>query len=79
MQYGKVIVYDLRQFKDFKLRYPTHDLELTTIVSALKIWRPYLYGEKCEIFTYHKSLNYLFTQKGVKYETNEMVRIIKGL
>ena len=59
MQYRKVIVYDLRQFKDFKLRYPTHDLELTTIVSALKFWQPYLYGEKCEIFTYHMSLEYL--------------------
>ena len=74
-----MIIYDLRQFKDFKLRYPTHDLELTTIISALKIWRPYLYGEKCEIFTYHKNLKYLFTPKRVKHETNEIVRIDKGL
>ena len=51
--------------------YPTHDLELATVF-ALKIWRHYLYGERCEIFTDHKSLKYLFT---VKYEEIEMVGI----
>ena len=79
MQDGKVIAYASRQLKDFELRYPTHDLELTAIVSALKIWRLYLYGDTCEIFTYHKNLKYLFTPKRVKHETNEMVRIDKGL
>ncbi|KAB2598686.1 S ribonuclease [Pyrus ussuriensis x Pyrus communis] len=43
--------------------YPTHDLELAAIIFALKLWRHYLYGEKCRIFTDHKSLQYLFTQK----------------
>ena len=63
MQHGKVIVYASRQLKDYELRYPTHDLELEAIVFALKIWRHYLYVEKCEIYTNHKSLNYIFTQK----------------
>ena len=68
MQHGKVIAYASRQLKDYELRYPTHDLELAAIVFALKIWRHYLYGEKCEIYTDHKSLKYIFTQKELTYE-----------
>lgn len=63
MQHDKVVAYASRQLKPYEKNYPTHDLELATVVFALKIWRHYLYGEKCEIFTYHKSLNYIFTQK----------------
>ena len=63
MQHGKVIAYASRHLKPHEQRYPTHDLELAAIVFALKLWRHYLYGEKCEIFTDHKSLKYIFTQK----------------
>ena len=52
-----------RQLKTHEQKYPTQYLELATIVSTLKIWRHYLYGEKCEIYTDHKSLKYIFTQK----------------
>ena len=61
MQNGKVVAYASRQLKPHEQNYPTHDLELATVVFALKIWRHYLYGEKCRIFTYHKSLKYLLT------------------
>ena len=61
MQHGKVIAYAYRQLKEYEIRYPTHDLELAAIVFALKIWQHYLYGEKCEIYTDHKSLKYIFT------------------
>ena len=57
------MAYASRQLKPHEQNYPTHDLELTAVVFALKIWRHYLYGEKCIIFTYHKSLKYLLTQK----------------
>ena len=63
MQHGKVIAYASRQLKIYEQNYPTHDLELATVVFALKIWRHYLYGERCEIYTNHKSLKYFFTQK----------------
>ena len=63
MQHGKLVAYASRQLKPYKQNYPTHDLELAAVVFALKIWRHYLYGEQCEIFTDHKSLKYLFTQK----------------
>ena len=63
MQKEKVIAYASRQLKSYERNYPTHDLELAAVVFALKIWRHYLYGEHCEIFTDHKSLKYIFTQK----------------
>ncbi|KAL5554975.1 hypothetical protein UlMin_037211 [Ulmus minor] len=63
MQHGKVIAYASRQLKDYERNYPTHDLELAAVVFALKIWRHYLYGVRCEIYTDHKSLKYFFTQK----------------
>ena len=61
MQKGKGIAYASKQLKEYEQRYPTHDLELAVVVFALKIWRHYLYGEKCEIYTDHKSLKYFFT------------------
>ena len=63
MQHGKVIAYASRQLKPHEKTYPTHDLELAAVIFALKIWHHYLYGATCEIYTDHKSLKYLFTQK----------------
>lgn len=63
MQRGKVIAYASRQLKEPETRYATHDLELAAIVFALKIWRHYLYGTKCTLYTDHKSLQYVFSQK----------------
>ena len=63
IQDGKVVAYASRQMKPHEQNYPTHDLELVAVVFALKIWRHYLYGEKCRIFIDHKSLKYLLTQK----------------
>ena len=63
MQHGKVVAYASWQFKPYEQNYPTHDLELPSVVFALKIWRHYLYGKTCEIYTDNKSLKYLFSQK----------------
>ena len=63
MQDGKVIAYASRQLKTHGQNYRTHDLELVAVVFALKISRHYLYGGSCDIFTDHKSLKYIFTQK----------------
>ncbi|GER54496.1 polyprotein [Striga asiatica] len=63
MQQGKVVAYASRQLKPLEQNCPTHDLELAAVVHALKIWRHYLYGGKCEIFNDHKSLKYIFMQK----------------
>ena len=63
MQHDKVITYASRQWKAYETRYSTHDMELATVVFALKTWRHYLYGVYCNIYTDHKTLKYLFTQK----------------
>ena len=63
MQYGKVIAYASRQLRSYEVSYPVHDLELAAVVFALKIWRHYLYGETFQIYTDHKSLKYLMSQK----------------
>ena len=63
MQEGKVVTYASRQLKPHEKNYPTHDMELAAIVFELKIWRHYLYGEKCFIYTDHKSLKYLPSQR----------------
>jgi hypothetical protein len=61
MQKGNVIAYASRQLKLYEQNYPTHDSELVAVVFALKIWRHYLYGEKCKIYTDQKNLRYFFT------------------
>ncbi|GKE01385.1 putative reverse transcriptase domain-containing protein [Tanacetum coccineum] len=63
MQREKVIAYALRQLKIYEKNYTTHDLELGAIVFALKMWRHYLYGTKCVVFTDHKSLQHILDQK----------------
>jgi len=60
MQEGTVIAYASKQLRKHELNYLAHDLELATVVHALKIWRHYLIGHKCEIYTDHKSLKYIF-------------------
>ena len=62
MQERKVIAYGSRQLRPHEENYPTHDLELAAVIYALKLWRHYLLGNRCEIYTDHQSLKYLFTQ-----------------
>ena len=62
IQDGKVVAYASRQLRPHEQNFPTHDLEFAAVVHALKIWRHYLIGNKCEIYTDHKSLKYIFTQ-----------------
>jgi len=77
MQDGKVIAYASRQLKTHEQNYPTHDLELAAVVFSLKIWRHYLYGESCDIFTDHKSLKYIFTQKDLNLRQRRWLELIK--
>ncbi|KAM1521892.1 hypothetical protein ACFX10_012067 [Malus domestica] len=76
MQHDKVIAYASRQLKIHERNYPTHDLELGAVVFALKIWRHYLYGEKCRIFTDHKSLKYIFTQRDLNLRQRRWMELI---
>ena len=77
MQDGKVVAYASKQLKPHEQNYPTHDLELAAVVFALKIWRHYLYGEKCKIYTDHKSLKYLLTQKELNLRQRRWLELFK--
>ncbi|GKC16705.1 putative nucleotidyltransferase, ribonuclease H [Tanacetum coccineum] len=63
MQQEKVIAYASQQLKPHEENYTTHDLELGAVIFALKIWRHYLYGTKCTVFTDHKSLQHILRQR----------------
>ncbi|GKF43272.1 putative reverse transcriptase domain-containing protein [Tanacetum coccineum] len=77
MQKEKVIVYASRQLKIHEKNYTTHDLELRAVVFALKIWRHYLYGTKCTMFTNHKSLQHILNQKelNMRKERSKPLRV----
>lgn len=59
-QLGRVVTYSSGHFKGHEKNYPTHDMELAAVVFYLKLWCHYLYGEKFEVMTNHKSLSYIF-------------------
>ncbi|WVZ97861.1 hypothetical protein U9M48_043369 [Paspalum notatum var. saurae] len=77
MQEGKVIAYASRQLRKHEVNYPTHNLELAAVVHALKIWRHYLFGNRCEIYTDHKSLKYIFTQNELNMRQRRWLELIK--
>jgi hypothetical protein len=62
IQDGRVVAYASLQLRKHDVNYPTHDLELAIVVHTLKIWSHYLVGKRCELYTDHKSLKYIFTQ-----------------
>ncbi|GJW49924.1 putative reverse transcriptase domain-containing protein [Tanacetum coccineum] len=76
MQNKKVIAYASRQLKIHEKNYTTHDLELGAVVFALKIWRHYLYGTKCMVFTYHKSLQHILDQKELNMRQRRWLELL---
>ncbi|GJS26712.1 putative reverse transcriptase domain-containing protein [Tanacetum coccineum] len=76
MQREKVIAYASRQLKVHEENYATHDLELGAIVFALRLWRHYLYGTKCVVFTDHKSLQYILNQKELNLRQRRWIELL---
>jgi hypothetical protein len=72
MQDGHVVAYASRQLRKHEAHYRTHDLEL-----ALKIWRHYLMGKRCELYIDHNSLNYIFTQSNLNLRQRRWLELIK--
>ncbi|WVZ49148.1 hypothetical protein U9M48_000525 [Paspalum notatum var. saurae] len=77
MQEGRVIAYASRQLRNNEANYRTHDLELAAVVHALKIWRHYLLGNTCHIYTDHKSLKYILTQPELNMRQRRWLELIK--
>ncbi|GKD99755.1 putative reverse transcriptase domain-containing protein [Tanacetum coccineum] len=76
MQRENVIAYASRQLKIHEKNYTTHDLELGAVVFALKIWRHYLYGKKCTVFTEHKSLQHILDQKELNMRQHHWLELL---
>ncbi|GKB95141.1 putative reverse transcriptase domain-containing protein [Tanacetum coccineum] len=76
MQREKVVAYASRQLKVHKENYTTHDLELGAIVFALRLWRHYLYGMKCVVFTNRKSLQYILNQKELNLRHQRWIELL---
>ncbi|KAJ9558815.1 LOW QUALITY PROTEIN: hypothetical protein OSB04_013429 [Centaurea solstitialis] len=77
MQRRRVIAYASRQLKTHEVNYPTHDLELAAVVFALKLWRHYLYGVRCTIYTDHKSLRYFMDQQNLNMRQRRWLEVVK--
>jgi hypothetical protein len=71
------VAYSSRQLKIHEKNYLTHDLELEAVVHALKTWRHYLYGQKCDIYTNHTSLKYIFTHSELNMRQRRWLELIK--
>ncbi|GJV98868.1 reverse transcriptase domain-containing protein [Tanacetum coccineum] len=76
MQREKVIAYASRQLRTHEENYMTHDLELGAVVFALRLWRHYLYGVKCTVFTDHKSLQYILDQKELNMRQRRWIELL---
>ncbi|GJR59078.1 putative reverse transcriptase domain-containing protein [Tanacetum coccineum] len=76
MQKEKFIAYASRQLKIHEKNYTTHDLELGDVVFALKMWRHYLYGTKCIVFTDHKSLQHILDQKELNMRQRRWLELL---
>nr|GEW93860.1 putative reverse transcriptase domain-containing protein [Tanacetum cinerariifolium] len=77
-QREKGISYASRQLKIHEKNYTTHDLELGAVVFALKIWRHYLYGTKCTVFTDHKSLQHILDQKELNTRQRRWLELLSN-
>ena len=77
MQDNRVITYVSQPLRLHELNYPTHDLELAVVIHILKIWRHYLMGTHCNIYTDHKSLKYIFTQADLNMRERWWLELIK--
>ncbi|GJY34406.1 putative reverse transcriptase domain-containing protein [Tanacetum coccineum] len=72
----KVIAYASRQLKVHEENYTTHDLKLGAVVFALKLWRHYLYGTKCVVFTDHKILQYILNKKELNLRQRRWIELL---
>jgi hypothetical protein len=71
-----VVCYKSSKLKEHERNYATHDLELATIVHALKMWRHYLMGKKFELRTNQCGLKHLFGQPTLNSKKNRWLEFL---
>ena len=74
---GRVVAYGSSHLKNHEQNYPTHDMELAAVVFALKSWRHYLYGEQFAVYSDHKSLKYIFTQRDLNMRQRRWMEFLE--
>jgi hypothetical protein len=74
-QNGHTICYDSRKLKEYEINYATHELELTSIIHAIKMWRNYLMGRRFEFRLDHRGLKHMFDRPIINSRKNEMVGV----
>ena len=77
MQSMRVVAYGSRQLKNHEQKYPTQDMELAAVVFTLKIWCHYLYGEQFEVYSDHKSMKYIFTQRDLNMRQHKWMEFLE--
>jgi hypothetical protein len=77
MQDGHIVSYASRQPTKHEEYYLTHNLELATMVHALKIWRHSLLVKRCEFYSDYKSLKYIFAQPDLNLKQQRWLELIK--
>jgi hypothetical protein len=77
MQDGHVVAYASRHLRKHEEHYPTHNLELVAVVHALKLWRHYLIGKRCKVYSDNRSLKYIFTQPDLNLWQRRWLELIK--
>jgi hypothetical protein len=78
MEDDHVVAYASRKLRKHEEKYPTHDFELAAVVHALKIWRHYIIGKRCEVYSDYKSLKYIFTQLDFNLRQRRWLELIKN-
>ena len=77
MQSERVVAYGSCQLKNYEQNYPTHDMKLAVVVFAFNIWRHYLYGKEFEVYSDHKSLKYIFTQRDLNMRQRRWMEFLE--
>jgi hypothetical protein len=77
MQDDHIVAYALRQLRKHEEKYLTNYLKLVVVVHALMIWRHYIIDKRCEIYSNHKSLKYIFTQPDLNLMQRRWLELIK--
>ena len=77
MQSGRVVAYGSRQLKNHEQNYLTYDMELAAVIFTWKIWHHYLYGEEFEVYSNHKSLKYIFTQRDLNMRQRRWMEFLE--
>ena len=76
-QSGRVVAYGSHYLKNHEQNDPTHYMELAAVVFTLKIWRHYLYGEQFEMYSDHKNLKYIFTQRDLNMRQHIWIEFLE--